>query len=292
MGDIYRIAECSEHRKYEGDDARIDRQRQRIYKEYIDHRTQPNGIRDDDAVDKQQYGTRNQRHQTDSLEGYATMGAEIVDEHQCRYRQQVEDMYAYGQAHAVGDNDNPSHGMRRIGLLLPFEHQPNHQSRKHRRKGVNLALDRRKPECIGKGICQRPDRSRSENRNGSRNGELLAILFAQTAGYVGNRPKHKEDAECACKSIHRIDHVGNIVYRRSEHGRYSRQQHKERSPRRMTHFEFIGDGDKFGAIPQTRRRLHCPQVGYGSNREYRPTCKRVPTIERMSVHRVRIFSYN
>ena len=47
--------------------------------------------------------------------------------------QQVKDMHTDRQSHKVGDKYYPSCRVRLVGLLLPAQHKPHDQCRKHRR---------------------------------------------------------------------------------------------------------------------------------------------------------------
>ena len=93
MGDIYGGAEQCEECNGEYHDTRIYRCSECIYEEYIYHRSDIDGIRNDDIVEEQQNGTRKECYEEHTFECDALILAEVVDEYQRRNGQQVEDMH-------------------------------------------------------------------------------------------------------------------------------------------------------------------------------------------------------
>ena len=154
-----------------------------------------------------------------------------------------------GESHQIGNQDDPSRSVRLIGLLLPAQHQPHHKSCKHRREGIDLALDCREPECIGEGVGQRSHRTCSEHRNGIGGGERFALASEEATGNVGDGPKEEQDAEGTHQGIHSVDHMRHIVCRWCKESGNASHKHKERCPRRVSHLEFIGGSHKLAAIP-------------------------------------------
>ena len=198
-------------------------------------------------------------------------------------------MHADREAHQVGDQHDPARRMRPVGILLPLEHEPHDERREHRRKGVDLALDGREPEGVGEGVGQRPDGSGAQHGPDLRPGQLAAVARRQTPCEVGDRPEEEEDAEGAGErvhGVHRGTHVVGIAERKER--RQTRQHHEERRSGRVSHFELIGGGDEFRAVPEARNRLHSHQIDRRRHGENGPTDDVVPAFKQIHRRSVRI----
>ena len=101
-------AHAADQRQCEEHHARVDGQPQRVDEEKVEHRPDVDRVGDDDVVDEDQDGARDQRGVDDALESHLLRRAEIVDEHQRRDGQQVEDVHADRQSHHVGDQYDPA----------------------------------------------------------------------------------------------------------------------------------------------------------------------------------------
>ncbi len=78
-----------------------------------------------------------------------------MHQHDGRDTEQIEQVYADGQSHYIGNKHKPFIGMRLIGIVFPFEDEPENNSSEHGGKGVDFSFYGREPECIGKGIEKR-----------------------------------------------------------------------------------------------------------------------------------------
>ena len=101
-------AQPEDQRQREDDHTRVDGQSERVDEKEVDHRSGVDRVGDDDVVDEDQDGARDQRGVDDALESHLLRRAEIVDEHQRRDGQQVEDVHADRQSHHVGDQYDPA----------------------------------------------------------------------------------------------------------------------------------------------------------------------------------------
>ena len=101
-------AAAQNQRQREEHDARIDGRAERIDEKEIDHRPDIDCVGDDDVVDEEQDGARDQRGVDHAFEGHLLRLTEIVDEYQRRNGQQVEDVHADRKAHHVGDQHDPA----------------------------------------------------------------------------------------------------------------------------------------------------------------------------------------
>ena len=59
-----------------------------------------------------------------------------------------------GQTCNIGYQDYPTVALRRIGFTLPFQDEPEHQSRQETGKGIDLGFDSRIPEGIAECVGQ------------------------------------------------------------------------------------------------------------------------------------------
>ena len=273
-------AAAQNQRQREEHDARIDGQAERIDEKEIDHRPDIDRVGDDDVVDEEQDGARDQRGVDHAFEGHLLRLTEIVDEYQRRNGQQVEDVHADRKAHHVGDQHDPARRMGFVGLLFPFEHQPHHERREHRREGVYLALDGREPERVGEGVGQRADDACAED--GQRVGlrQLTATASHQTPCQMGDGPEQEQDAERAGDGVHGVyghSHVVGIA--EGEQGRQPGQHHEQRCTGRVSDFEFVGSCNEFRAVPEARNGFHRHQVDRGGDGEDRPADDVVPAFE-------------
>ena len=233
------VEERGEERQREDHDARIDGQMEHIDKQHVDHRPDIYRVGDDYAVDETEYGERHERGDDNAAQRHMVILAEVVDEHQSRYGQQVQYVHTDRETHQIGYQHDPAGRVRLVGLLLPLEHEPYHQRREHRREGVDLTFDGREPEGVGEGVCQGTHGARAED------GDLVVVSNGAAAGAVyaacdvRDRPEEEEYAEGAGQTVHGIDHVGHVVRRGCEHGGYAGHEHEERRSGRVSDFEFV-----------------------------------------------------
>ena len=89
----HRCTQRRKQRKDEEDHTRIDRQTQRIDKQTINHRTYCNRIRDNYTIDCQQNSACHEGRNDHTSQRNCRPLAEVVDEHQRRDCQQVQDMH-------------------------------------------------------------------------------------------------------------------------------------------------------------------------------------------------------
>ena len=262
-------AQAADQRQCEEHHARVDGQAQRVDEEKVEHRPDVDRVGDDDVVDEQKDGPGDQGGVNDAFEGYLFGFAEVVDEHQRRNGQQVEDVDADRKAHHVGNQDDPARRVGLVGLLFPFEHQPHHECREHRREGVYLAFDGREPERVGERVGQRAYGACAQDGPGVGPGELSAVAGHEPPRQVRDGPEQEQDAECAGDGVHGVHSHAHVIGRGGEQRGQAGQNHEQRRPGRVADFELIGGGDEFRAVPEARHGLHGHQVdnsGYGKDR--------------------------
>ena len=274
-------AQRADERQREEDDARIDGESERIDEQHVEHRADVYRVGNDQVVDEEQDGAGGEQRAGGAAQRDLLCGAEVVDEDECRDGQQVQDVHADREPHEVGDQHDPPCRAGRVGLLLPFEHEPHHQRREKRRQGVDLAFDGREPEGVGEGVGQCAHESRAEHRPYVGLRGLGAFAAAEAHAQVGDGPEKKEDAACAGQAVHGIDHVGHVVRRGGEERGDACQHHEQRRSGGVSHLKLVGGGDELGAVPQTRRRFHREQVDRCGDGEDAPAEDAVPAFEKI-----------
>ena len=76
----------------------------------------------------------------------------IIDQHDGRQAQQVQQVYANGESCHIHDKHQPAVGMGLVGLVLPLEDKPEDDGGEGRRVGIHFTLDSREPEGVAEGI--------------------------------------------------------------------------------------------------------------------------------------------
>ena len=244
VGEHHQVAQKRKDRNSEEYHTAIYGHSERINREGVDRSTEGYGIWDDDAVDnaqnKERYNKGKANLKNIIPRRAVLIAAEKPYHHQRWDSKQVEDMYADRESHKVGDKDYPTHRGRAVGILLPLEHKPHYQCRKHRREGVNLTLDSREPEGVGIGIRQCSDGTRTENKNHTAKAHLLVVT---TRGYatcqMRDSPKEEEDAEARSHAVHSVNHHRNALNRRGKERGYACQHHKEWRPWWVANLELV-----------------------------------------------------
>ena len=105
-------------------------------------------------------------------------------------------MNAYGQACDIGYQHHPPVGARLVGIVTPFQNQPEHQSRQETGKGVYLCLDSREPEGVAEGIGQSTHHTTSLNGDGVCHSHTVKSRADEFSGKVGDGKEQEEDAAC------------------------------------------------------------------------------------------------
>ena len=200
--------------------------------------------------------------------------AVVINQHDGRDTQQVEQVHRNRHADDVGDEYDVAVGVRLVGYALPFENQPEYECRTERGVGINLALYGREPEGIGPGIGQSTYHAATQNGNHltHRHGlDGLALTQHNLLCQTGDGPEQQQDGGGTQQSRHEVDHVGYPRGRRGKVGKEAGRQHEDGVSRRVTHFQFISRSYKFTAVPKTGGRLQSQDIGNRRNDEDHPS---------------------
>ena len=163
----------------------------------------------------------------------------IIEEHEARYRQQVQQVYAYRETHQETNQHNPAVRVRLVRLFVPLRHCPEHDCRKERGHRIDFAFYRGEPECVGEAVCERSNGSASVYGNGSTYGIFPVITGLDDAfGEKDDGEVEKKYRQCGAYRAHRIDCHRRMHFVR-KHRAKTRNQLKHRVSRWMSDFEFI-----------------------------------------------------
>ena len=161
--------------------------------------------------------------------------------------------------------------MRLVGIVLPLQHQPEHQSGEEAGVGIDLAFDGREPERVRERIGQR-----ARHGSGFDGDELSprlhpAVLAYQFAGQMRDAPEEEHDAQGAeqrTHDVHHQRHLGRVV---GQLGEQVAGEHEEGCSWRVTHLQLIGGGDKFRTVPERGCGLNGAAIDEGSDGKCEPT---------------------
>ncbi len=172
-------------------------------------------------------------------------------------------MHGYRYAYHIGYQNEVAVGVRLVGTVLPFEHQPYDQGRAERGECVYLALDSRKPEGVAPRICQCGAHAAAHNKRHLPPSDFSGVVADYEATYqMCHRPEQQQYRSRAQQCRHCVDGQCRRAHRAAEKC-YEKacREHEYGVARRMPDFKFGSLEDKLGAIPKTCRRLKCEQIG-------------------------------
>ena len=114
----------------------VERQVQRVDEQQFDRTGQGDEPGYQAVEHKQQDAERNQQGADGAPKGVFFEFAEIIDQHDGRDGQQVEQVDADGDTHQVGDPDEVTVAAGLVGVVFPFENQPKDNRSQKRRVGI------------------------------------------------------------------------------------------------------------------------------------------------------------
>ena len=164
------------------------------------------------------------------------------------------------QAHQIGNQDNPSVGMRLISHLFPFENQPKDHSRKQRGVGIHLTLYRTEPEGVAECIGQGTYHTTTHDRDQLPQRDFRTFVHHDLPSHVSDTPEKEQDRQSTEQGRHPIDHKRHFRRIRGELRKEVRCQHKERCSRRVSNLQLVGRRDELTAVPKAGGGLHSHQV--------------------------------
>ena len=197
--------------------------------------------------------------------------AEIDHQHHGGQRQQVQQVHADGEPHQVGDQDQPAVGAVFVRHLFPFEDGPEDQGGEEGGHGIDLALNRREPEGVRKGVGGGTDQCAAKDGDQLRHAQLFARLLCKAFGEERDAPEKEHDGQAAAKGRHAVDADGDVGGILREHGEEAAEQLEGGGTGRVSDLQFAGGGDIFAAIPEADGGFGGHEVDHGGQQADRPS---------------------
>ena len=182
------------HQEDDVDDfTRVERTSQHVDEEQLEPSSHGDDARNNAIEHARHDDERHQQGQQGAFQ--LDVGELAVAEHQYdgRDAEQVEQVDADTQARHVADEDEPAVAVGLVGVVLPFQDEPEDDGRERRRVGVDLTFDGRKPERVAESVDQRAHQSRGFDGNELAQVHLTPVLQNQLSGEMGDAPEQKED---------------------------------------------------------------------------------------------------
>ena len=134
------------------DEARVERHAERVDKQQFEPSAHLHDARHD-AIEHHgdEHHRANQREQRAFQRGVRILFI-VIDQHEGREAEQVEQVDADGQTRQIGDEHQPAVAVRLVGTVFPFQDEPEHHGREQRRVGIHFALDGAEPERVGERV--------------------------------------------------------------------------------------------------------------------------------------------
>ena len=183
--------------------ARVIGQVQTVDKQQLEPLCLADDAGDKSVEDKAHYHRRQQQRQQRALDVGDLDLLVIEHQHYCGDAQQVEQVHGNRDADDVCYQHQVAVAVGLVGAVFPFQYQPEHQGGAERREGVNLALDRREPECVAPGIGQGAAHAGSHDEDGLHQGNFGGVVtHGELAHKVGYRPEQQQDSACRQQRRH------------------------------------------------------------------------------------------
>ena len=254
-------------------DPRVEGQAEAVDEGQLEARRQLHEALDQAVLHEQQQGQR-QGQRPNEGGPLELVALEVVDRHDGRDGEEVEQVDTNRQAHQVGNEHDPPQIARLFGAGLPLEDGPEDERREQGAQGVHLTLDGAEPEAVAERVGQGPYGPTAEDGK-ALGGRRLRLAFgparhAQLLRQVGDAPEQEEDGERARHRAHHVDRRGRID-RWNEHRKEARDQHEHRSARGVSDLELVGRSDELPAIPEAGGRFDGQEIDDGGHQPHRPS---------------------
>ena len=144
-----------------------------------------------------------------------------------------------GQSHQEGDEDDPTVGVRPVGLLVPLGHRPENEGGEQGRHGIDLAFDRGEPERVGEAVCQGSDRGAADNGDGAAGGIITVTARThETLCKESDGQIQQEYGQGGTQRAHHVDEQRRVQIV-PEHREYPGNKLENGVPRGVTYLKFI-----------------------------------------------------
>ena len=187
---------CHQHDDID-DEAAVERQAQCVHKQQLEPSTHLHNAR----YNAVEHGSHEDKRADECVDGALERGALgtliIVNKHERRQAEEVEQVHADAEAREVGDEDEPAVGVWLVGVVLPLQHQPEHQGGEQRAVSIDLAFHSRVPEGVAPAVGQRARHGGGFYGDELRQRLHPSVLAEEFASQVGDGPIKEHDAQGA-----------------------------------------------------------------------------------------------
>ena len=176
-----------------------------------------------------------------------------------------------GQSHQIGDEHQPTVRMGFVGIVLPFQDEPEYQCCEEAGEGIHFTLHSREPERVAPCVDERTGYATANHSEQLPHRRLLVILHQEFLSQMRHAPEQEQDTSGTEQGTHDIDHLCHLRRIAGKERKEIAHQHEERCARGVSHFQFVSGGDELRAVPETCRGFNCGAVGECRNGEHHPT---------------------
>ena len=196
------------------DDTRVERHTQRVHEEQF----KPSADGDDTWHNAIKHGSHDDERDDECHDG--TFGFDVgeplvaIHQHDGGDAEQVQQMNADRQAGHIGDEYQPTVAVRLIGVVFPFQDEPEYDGRESRTIGVNLTFDSREPECVRERVNQGAHQSAGFNGNQLGRCQLAPVFQDKLTREMRDCPKEEQDGggrEQRAHDVHHSCHLARVA---------------------------------------------------------------------------------
>ena len=257
------------------DGAGVEREAQHIDGKEFDLACQLDEAGDHAIEDEGDDEHREQECTEGALEFGIGLLLEVIDQHDGGDAEQVEEVHTDGEADDVGQQDDITVTLDARTAALPFEDEPEDESRHERREGIDLGLDSREPERVGPRIDQGTHHAGEEDGDGLGPGHVvqrLVVAADDLAGKRGDGPEEEENGTSREEGRHAVDPKAGLRHVAAcEVNEETSGEIEESISGRVTHLALGGAGDELRTVPEGGSGLHRVEVGEGCHHEGDPS---------------------
>ena len=189
---------------------RVERHAQSVDEEQL----KPSADGDDAWYDAIEYGGQDNHRDTQGYQRTLEVGigelAVVINQSDGGQTKQVQQVDTNGETCHVHDQYQPTVAVRLVGLVFPFQDEPEHYSRKGGGVSIDLTLDSREPEGVAEGIEERSHKSGSLDGYQFRQSDILESVYQQSAYQMGDAPEKEQDTCGRKKGTHDVDHLCHL----------------------------------------------------------------------------------
>ena len=247
--------------------------------------------REPQAVDKEQFEPSSYLHDTrydtvqhcynqyhraeESQEASFQIGIRIlfivIYQYDGRDTKQVEQMHTDGKTCQIGNQHQPAVAVCLVCPVFPFQYQPEYQCGKQAGVCIHFSFYSTEPERIAPCVSQCTYQTGAHDGNHLSGCHFLVFGANQFLGQMRDAPEEEKNTGGTHQCTHDVHHHSHLRRVACKLAEQVGCQHKERSTRRVSYFQFISTCDKFGTVPKAGSRLNGHAVGKCCNGKGKPS---------------------